>query len=126
MKVLTKVKEFGKSIVNAANRKKTAIMASIATAMVMVASPVYASGDIKPANWKGGGDINSMIGSVIGMMLAVAQYAGMALAIWGIVKTVMAYKDDNVNEITQGIRLAVVGVILVALRSVLTGLGFIG
>lgn len=97
------------------------IIAAVATIL-----PVHASG-ITSSQWNGSGDIDALMGYIIGMMLAIARYAGMGLTIWGIIKTVMAYKDDNTNEITQGIRLAVVGIVLVALKSILGsgGLGLI-
>ena len=111
-----------KNIISTVKSKGTKLMAA-ATAVMLLPMGVFADG---PAQWTGGTDINSLMGGLIGMMLSIAKYAGMGLTVWGIIKTVMAYKDDNTNEITQGIRLAVVGIFLIGLRSILNALGLVG
>ena len=96
---------------------------AIASAAMMFPMGVF--GSVGSTHWTGGSDLDSLMGGLIGMMLTIARYAGMGLTVWGIIKTVMAYKDDNTNEITQGIRLAVVGIFLIALKSILSGLGLV-
>ena len=100
-------------------------IASIMTAISVLLFPQTVHASVVSANWTGGDNIDTLVGGLIGMMLTIARYAGMGLTVWGIVKTVMAYKDDNTNEITQGIRLSVVGIFLIALKSILSGLGLV-
>lgn len=65
------------------------------------------------------GDAASLVRTIIDLMLDIAKYSGAALIVWGAIKTILAYKDDNTNEITQGIRLAIVGAMLFAAKTVL-------
>ena len=65
------------------------------------------------------GDAAGLVRTIIDLMLDIAKYSGAALIVWGAIKTILAYKDDNTNEITQGIRLAIVGSMLFAAKSVL-------
>lgn len=91
------------------------------------AMPLGAFGaNITSHQWTGGSNMQSIMGGLIGMVLTIAFWIGVILVIAGVVKAVMAYKDDNTNEITQGVRLAVVGGILVGLTAILQGLGLIG
>ena len=66
------------------------------------------------------GDASSLVRTIIDLMLDIAKYSGAALIVWGAIKTILAYKDDNTNEITQGIRLAIVGAMLFAAKTVLS------
>ena len=66
------------------------------------------------------GDASNLVRTIIDLMLDIAKYSGAALIVWGAIKTILAYKDDNTNEITQGIRLAIVGAMLFAAKSVLS------
>lgn len=126
-KVMNKFLTKGKAVKVRLAKAIPRIMAVAISTAVMGSSQVYASDVITSGTFNTGNadNLTNLMGSIIGMMLTIARYAGMALTIWGIVKTVMAYKDDNVNEITQGIRLAIVGIFLVALKSILTGVGIL-
>lgn len=117
MKIIEKIKGMKKRILGH--------VTAITTAAMLAPANVYAV-TVDKVTWKGGTDVDSLVGGIMGMMLTIARYAGMALTVWGIVKAVMAFKDDNTNEMTQGIRLAVVGAVLVALKSVLSALGLVG
>ena len=104
---------------------KGIFLVSTAASILLFPVSCFASSNVQSANWTGGDSLDSLMGAIIGMMLTIARYAGMGLTVWGVVKTVMAYKDDNTNEITQGIRLAIVGIFLIALKSILSGLGLV-
>ena len=109
-------------------REKLKVRVTAITTVILsitFAPSVCLASSIQSATWTGGDSLDNLMGSIIGMMLTIARYAGMGLTVWGIVKTVMAYKDDNTNEITQGIRLAIVGIFLIALKSILSGLGLV-
>ena len=86
---------------------------------VAVITPAFASISADSAEWTGSTDINEIIGSILGMILALAQGVGIILLIFGIFRLVLASKDGNSNEQAQGIQLALVGAFLAGLRALL-------
>lgn len=67
----------------------------------------------------------TLITSIIGIVLTLARYIGIVLVVTGVFQLVMAYKDDNADSKTRGVQLAIVGVILIGLKTLLTTAGLI-
>lgn len=70
-------------------------------------------------------DISVLIGSIVEFICKIAFYVGIVVLITGVFMLVMAYKDDNSEQQTRGVRVAVVGAALVAFRVLLQTAGLI-
>lgn len=123
MKALATVKTKASSM----RKKACGLMAGIMTAMMML--PVHATGGsgfgTQSANFTAT-DPKTMMNAILGLIIDIASYVGMAITVYGVIKIILAYKDDNANEISNGVRFAVVGLALVAIRFVLQGMKLIG
>ena len=100
-----------------AKGKKAIIGASSAASMAMVtALPVSAATKINP-----NATTESVIGGILDVIFKIAFYIGIVIAIIGVVSFILAFKDDNAEQQSRGIRLAIVGTALIGIR-VLIGL----
>lgn len=63
----------------------------------------------------------SVIGGILDVIFKVAFYIGIVIAVIGVVSFILAFKDDNAEQQSRGIRLAIVGTALIGIR-VLIGL----
>lgn len=70
-------------------------------------------------------ETEALVTSVIDIVLDMARYIGMVLVVTGVFQLVMAYKDDNADAKTRGIQLAICGIVLIGLKSILDGVGII-
>lgn len=70
-------------------------------------------------------DTNKMVGGIVDIILEISKYMGVIIAITGIFMTVVAYKDDNAEQQSRGVRLAVVGGVLLGLKTLLSATGII-
>ncbi len=70
-------------------------------------------------------DISALIGSIVEFICKIAFYVGIVVLITGVFMLVMAYKDDNSEQQTRGVRIAVVGAALVGFRILLRTAGLI-
>ena len=68
-------------------------------------------------------DASTLMGRIIGVLLTVARYLGVALIIYGVYEVVMSFMQNQPEAKTKGIIMALCGVVMTALKSVLTGLG---
>ena len=68
-----------------------------------------------------------MMGKVIGILLTITRYVGVALVIYGIYEIIMSFMQNQPEAKTKGIIMALAGVVMIALKSVLgsNGLGII-
>ena len=67
-------------------------------------------------------NINSTMSSVVELLLTVAMWMGVALAVWGVVEFVMSLTQDMPEKKTKGILLLAGGIILVIVRPIVTSL----
>lgn len=69
-------------------------------------------------------DTATVVGGILDVIFDVAMYMGFIIAGAGIFTFIMAFKDDNAESQSRGARLAVVGAILLGLKTIvsLTGL----
>lgn len=70
-------------------------------------------------------DIGVLIGSIVEFICKIAFYVGIVVLITGVFMLIMAYKDDNSEQQTRGVRIAVVGAALVCFRILLRTAGLI-
>lgn len=70
-------------------------------------------------------DIGVLIGSIIDFICKIAFYMGLIILITGIVMLVLAYKEDNSEQQTRGVRVIVVGAVLIGLPVLLKTTGII-
>jgi len=66
--------------------------------------------------------VGGAMSNVVGILLTVAMWMGIALAIWGVVEFVMSLTQDMPEKKTKGILLLAGGIILVGVKALVTGL----
>ena len=70
-------------------------------------------------------DLNSLFGGVVDIIIQIAMYVGIALAVGGVFSLVLAYKDENAEGQSRAVRIIVVGGALIGLRVLLQTAGLI-
>ena len=64
-----------------------------------------------------------LMGKIIGILLTITRYVGVALVIYGVYEIVMSFMQNQPEAKTKGIIMALSGVIMIALKSVLKAAG---
>lgn len=101
--------------------KRVCVGASAAATMaVMTAQPAFATGTKINPN----ATTDTVIGGILDVIFKIAFYIGIVIAIIGVVSFILAFKDDNAESQSRGVRLAVVGTALIGIKFLvgLTGL----
>ncbi|MGN0671728.1 MAG: hypothetical protein ACI4KE_03770 [Anaerovoracaceae bacterium] len=62
---------------------------------------------------------------VINIIFEVAKYVGIVLAVSGIFQLILAYKDDNADGQSRAVRLVVVALVLLGLKTLVKMTGLI-
>ncbi len=70
-------------------------------------------------------DAGTLMGSVIGIMISITRYVGIALLIFGVFEIVMSFMQNQPEAKTKGIIMALAGVVMIGIKSILVGLGII-
>lgn len=75
-----------------------------------------------------GGDMQAadMMGRIIGILLTITRFVGVALVIYGVYEIVMSFMQNQPEAKTKGIIMALAGVVMAALKSILVALKVIG
>lgn len=68
----------------------------------------------------------SLMGKIIGILLTITFYVGIALLIYGIYEIVMSFMQNQPEAKTKGIIMALSGAVMMGLKPILTSLGVIG
>lgn len=104
-------------------------MASMSATTVFAAGAGGASGgasgfddDVTVA---GGGDAGQMMGKIIGILLTITRFVGVALVVYGVYEVVMSFMQNQPEAKTKGIIMALAGIVMTALKSILKSLGVI-
>ena len=104
--------------------KSTLQTAGITALMTM---PVRADGiDIESVTVNTDLDVNTIFGSVVGLVLFMFQLVGAVAFIFGIVQVVQTLGDNNGDQRQKGIIASVVGIFLISLKFILQAMGIIG
>lgn len=105
-------------------RFTTAVMTGMMTAQVGLTASADDFDSVKVS----GKDANAgdLMGKVLGILLTITRYVGVALVIYGVYEIVMSFMQNQPEAKTKGIIMALAGVIMIALKSVLKSVGVIG
>ncbi len=60
---------------------------------------------------------------IINVILEIAKYAGLVIIVAGAIMVVVAFKNDNAESQTNGVKFILIGAALAFLKSVLTAAG---
>lgn len=70
-------------------------------------------------------DLDQLFGGIVSIIIRIALYVGIALAVGGVFSLVLAYKDENADAQAKAVRVIVVGGALIGLRALLGLAGII-
>jgi len=68
-------------------------------------------------------DAGDLMNKIIGILLTITRYVGVALVIYGVYEIVMSFMQNQPEAKTKGIVMALSGVIMIALKSILKAVG---
>lgn len=68
----------------------------------------------------------SLMGKIIGILLTITRFVGVALVIYGVYEIVMSFMQNQPEAKTKGIVMALAGVVMIALKSILQSVGVVG
>lgn len=69
---------------------------------------------------------SQMMGRIIGIMLTITRFAGVGLVLFGVYEIVMSFMQQQPEAKTKGIIMALSGVVMIALKSILQAVGVLG
>ena len=72
-----------------------------------------------------GGNAGDLMGKVIGVLLSITRFVGVALIVYGLYEVVQSFMQNQPEAKTKGIIMALAGTACTALKSILVGLGVI-
>ena len=71
-------------------------------------------------------DASSILSSIIGIVLGIARYVGIALLVYAIYQMIMAMKDDNADSKSRAMQLIVVSIVLIILKTIIAQISIFG
>jgi hypothetical protein len=71
-------------------------------------------------------DASSILSSIIGIVLGIARYVGIALLVYAIYQMIMAMKDDNADSKSRAMQLIVVSIVLIILKTIIAQINIFG
>lgn len=80
------------------------------------ATPVMAAGDTS---------VDSLIGTIVGIILTMFRYVGIVLLVWGVAQFVMAMKRSDSESKGDAIQTIIAAIVLIGLKTVVTSLGIV-
>lgn len=118
------MKKIGTKKTNNLFRKISAAISTTAFAASMMAMPAYASGFNESVTVTTNNvDASNMMGKIIGILLTITRFVGVALVVYGVYEIVMSFMQNQPEAKTKGIVMALAGVVMIALKSILQGIG---
>lgn len=103
--------------------------AGIMSAMAsMSATTAFASsfGEDVKVTANGGTDASTMMGKIIGILLTITRFVGVALVVYGVYEVVMSFMQNQPEAKTKGIIMALAGIVMTALKSILVAIKIVG
>jgi len=73
----------------------------------------------------GSGSAKGIMGKIIGVLLTITQYVGVALIIYGVYEIVLSFMQNQPEAKTKGIVMALAGAAMSGMKAILTGIGVI-
>ena len=68
-------------------------------------------------------NVSKVLSGVVNIIFTVARYVGIVLGISGIFQLILAYKDDNADGQSRAVRLVVVALVLIGLKTLVNVTG---
>lgn len=105
-----------------------AASASAAIAASMFTTTAFADGGFGGESVSinnSGGNAGDLMGKVIGVLLTITRFVGVALIVYGLYEVVQSFMQNQPEAKTKGIIMALAGIACTALKSILVGLGVI-
>lgn len=108
--------------------RKAAIGAGVMSAMMsttaVTALADFGSDDVTIQDT--GVSAGTMMGKIIGILLTITRFVGVALVVYGVYEIVMSFMQNQPEAKTKGIIMALAGIVMTALKSILQSLGLVG
>lgn len=104
------------------NDFKTAVCSAM-TAVMTAPTTVLAGDGFESVNIGEVGSANDVMGGVIGLLLGITRYVGVALIVFGVYEIVMSFMNDQPEKKVKGITIALAGVLCATLKSILSFAG---
>jgi len=73
----------------------------------------------------GNGDASTIMGQILGILLTITRFVGVALIIYGVYEVVVSFMHSQPEAKTKGIVMALAGAVMTALKTVLQTIGVI-
>lgn len=101
--------------------------AGIMSAMAsMSATTAFASfGEDVTVTANGSTNASTMMGKIIGILLTITRFVGVALVVYGVYEVVMSFMQNQPEAKTKGIIMALAGIVMTALKSILVAIGIV-
>lgn len=100
--------------------------AALSAMGAMTATQAFADfGENVTINETNAGDAGNLMGKIIGILLTITRFVGVALVVYGVYEIVMSFMQNQPEAKTKGIVMALSGVVMVGLKSILTATGII-
>lgn len=103
--------------------------AGIMSAMAsMSATTAFAAsfGEDVTVTANGSTNATAMMGKIIGILLTITRFVGVALVVYGVYEVVMSFMQNQPEAKTKGIIMALAGVVMTALKSILVAIKIVG
>jgi len=107
-------------------RKATTLAAVAGSMAAMSATTALADWGADSVTVQPSSDASGMMGKIIGILLTITRFVGVALIIYGVYEIVMSFMQNQPEAKTKGIVMALAGSVMTALKSVLSSIGVIG
>ena len=69
---------------------------------------------------------STMMGKIIGILLTITRFVGVALVVYGVYEVVMSFMQNQPEAKTKGIIMALAGIVMTALKSILVAIKIVG
>ncbi len=103
-----------------ANNFKNGVVMGMMTGMSLVSGVNAAAPTVTVDE---GTTAESAMGAVIGVVLTIMRYVGVAMVIYGIYEIVMSIQNNQPEAKTKGIIMALSGVVMIAIKSLISAFG---
>lgn len=120
------MKKIMTAIKNSWKRFSLGIMMGQATALAMVSGNAALADDFGSVSVTADNvSIDGTMGKVVGLALTVFRWVGVVLLCFGVYEIVMSFMQNQPEAKTKGVIMCICGIVMIAMKSVLVGLGII-
>ena len=93
--------------------------AAFSVAVGTAVTPVFAQFEAASFDVSGEADADSMMKNILGILLGISKYVGVALVIYGIYEVIMSFMQNQPEAKTKGIVMALAGAVMMSLQSIM-------